>query len=216
MGVIDPAGRARAAIVLLWVWLLADAAFTASQALLIWVVSDADRLAAGNDPDGWPVLADSIAGVTGLAMIAVFIVTIVMVARWTYRVSANAHARSDAMTISPGWAVGWYFVPFANLIKPFEAMREIWQASFSPDDPEAEPVPGLLRAWWGLWLASSIAGNLSFQISMRMQTVEGLELSAWIDIATFVFDVPLVLVLTRLIARLSAQQAHLNDADVFE
>ena len=28
------------------------------------------------------------------------------------------------MTISAGWAIGWFFVPFANLVMPYQAMKE--------------------------------------------------------------------------------------------
>ena len=68
------------------------------------------------------------------------------------------------MTISPGWAVGWYFVPFANLVKPYQGMKEAWMASHFRDNWHGEPTPALLVWWWGLWLVTNILANISFRI----------------------------------------------------
>jgi hypothetical protein len=70
-----------------------------------------------------------------------------VVGRWIYRASVNAHALRSEMTITPAWAVGWYFVPFANLVKPLHAMREIWLASHESDGSYDERVP-ILALWW--------------------------------------------------------------------
>ncbi|WP_322964484.1 DUF4328 domain-containing protein [Sphingomonas fuzhouensis] len=43
---------------------------------------------------------------------------------WVYVINRNAQQWSDAMTIGPGWNVGWFFVPVASLWKPFDGIRE--------------------------------------------------------------------------------------------
>lgn len=96
--------------------------------------------------------------------------TFIIVGRWIYRASANAHAITDEMDISPGWAVGWYFIPFANLVKPFQAMKEIWRASHrvgAGDDPRGSAILGW---WWGLWLLYNVLGNISFRMEMNEGT----------------------------------------------
>ena len=46
---------------------------------------------------------------------------------WIYRASENLHSlSSDQMRFSPQGAVGWYFVPLANLFRPYQTMQEIW------------------------------------------------------------------------------------------
>jgi len=90
-----------------------------------------------------------------------------VVGRWIYRASANAHAITDEMIISPGWAVGWYFVPFANLVKPFQAMKEIWLASHRAGAGYEPRGSAILGWWWGLWLLSNMLGNASFRMEMR-------------------------------------------------
>ena len=55
---------------------------------------------------------------------------------WIRRANVNADALvASGMEFTPGWAVGWFFVPFANLYKPYQAMAEIYRAS----DPNADP-----------------------------------------------------------------------------
>ena len=90
------------------------------------------------------------------------------------------------MTITPGWAVGWHFVPFASLVKPFHAVVEIWKVSANPNDPESVLWPEtLLRSWWALWLIANIGANISF----RMVGSPDLGLSVtgeWIDVVSSV------------------------------
>ena len=63
---------------------------------------------------------------------AVTLITVVFFAMWIYRAAANVVAANVVgFDFTPGWAVGWYFVPFANLVQPFLAMRQIWNASHS-------------------------------------------------------------------------------------
>lgn len=33
-------------------------------------------------------------------------------------------------TMTPGWAVGFYFIPIALIWKPFQGMSQIWSATF--------------------------------------------------------------------------------------
>jgi Domain of unknown function (DUF4328) len=67
----------------------------------------------------------------------------------------------------PGWAVGCYFVPIANLFRPYIEMQEIWCAS----DPEQLdrprswqkcPPTNLIRFWWISFLAASFLSGLGF------------------------------------------------------
>jgi hypothetical protein len=78
---------------------------------------------------------------------------------WIYRVACNVRALgAKGLDDSPGWAVGWYAVPFMNFVRPMRAMTQVWLASQAPARWQKLGTPGLLRVWWGFW----IAGNLSY------------------------------------------------------
>ena len=94
---------------------------------------------------------------------------------WQHRAQANVWVvgGDPAPTIKPGWAVGWWFVPFANLFMPFKAVRELSQhsAAMRGERPEASSVT--LGTWWTLWLATLLVGvagvlSLSGLVSSRM------------------------------------------------
>jgi hypothetical protein len=92
-------------------------------------------------------------GAIWLSMYATCAVTAL---RWIYLANSNAHALgAERMQFTPAWAIGWYFVPLANLWKPYQAMKEVWQASTSRTDWREVKAPALLRWWWALWLLST-------------------------------------------------------------
>ena len=77
---------------------------------------------------------------------------------WSYRAMSVAHDLTPTLTISPGWSIGWYFVPVATLWKPYEAMREIWKGS-AADNETAARAP-LIGWWWAAWIGRAILGLL--------------------------------------------------------
>jgi hypothetical protein len=81
------------------------------------------------------------------------------IAMWIYRAHANlAVMKCRDLKYSPGWAVGWYFIPIANLIEPFRAMRELWHRSHSLEPGTVRDAPEM-APWWGTFIA---ANTLSF------------------------------------------------------
>lgn len=88
------------------------------------------------------------------ANIGTFVLIVIAFCIWTYQAARNAKSLSTLpQKISPGWAVGWYFVPLANLWMPFKSVREIWWRSAWP---QVERAPPILNIWWILWVACNI------------------------------------------------------------
>jgi hypothetical protein len=86
----------------------------------------------------------------------VLVACALMFCLWTYRVAKNAAAMGARLSISPGWSVGYYFIPIVSWWMPYSAMTQVWDAS-SPDprsDPYQQRSHGLLIGWWLSWLAS--------------------------------------------------------------
>ena len=56
-------------------------------------------------------------------------------------VSKPAGAGAGGLRYTPGWAVGWLFVPFANLVVPYFVFTEIWRNSIpaTADGTKANP-----------------------------------------------------------------------------
>lgn len=148
--------------------------------------------------------------VAALGVTLAFLSCVIVVGRWIYRASANAHAISDEMTISPGWAVGSYFVPILNLFRPYQAMREVWLASHFRGNWHAEPTPSLLIAWWALWIITNILGNLAWRLD-----ASNLEAALIFDVTGAVLNAPLSVALIVLMRRIARAQAGAGYDEVF-
>jgi hypothetical protein len=95
----------------------------------------------------------------GVARLVVLLATGVVFLMWIYRANLNCRGfGATGMKFTPGWAVGWYFVPVANLVYPFLAMREIWRVSTDPAQWEKVPGSFLLGIWWTFWLLTWFLG----------------------------------------------------------
>jgi hypothetical protein len=124
------------------------------------------------ESDGSAVAA-SLYIVIGLCALVASLMLIVVFAIWIYRAAANVHeAEVAGFEYTPGWSVGWYFIPFANLVKPFHAMRQIWNASHG-NHFDLDIGATVLTTWWAFWLSSNIANNISSRISFNAVTQEG-------------------------------------------
>ena len=108
--------------------------------------------------------SDSIA-LAALGELLTLLTAYVIGAVWIYNAACNARALgARGLQISPGWAVGWYFVPLMSLFKPFQGMEEIWTASASAAGWRSQRTPALLRWWWGAWLLANVAGAAVFRL----------------------------------------------------
>jgi hypothetical protein len=104
------------------------------------------------------------AGLSYLLSFVALIASIVIIGMWIYRANANLRAAGfDDLEYSPGWAVGWYFIPIANLFKPFQAMREVWAVSHREAEGFTSQTDYRLTAWWGFWLVGNMISNVAFR-----------------------------------------------------
>ena len=170
-----------------------------------------DEYGAFPDPGG-------ISLVTGGVRLVVLIVTLVtafVVLKWIYRANRNAHALGRGLDSNPPWAVGWFFIPFASLWKPFEAMAETWKVSRDAEGWKRRATPDLLRWWWGFWLTGSLVGNVSFRVSLMARDVQGLAWATGLELISAVAFVGSGLLLKRIVEDVTRAQTHQMNAGVF-
>lgn len=155
------AGLARATQVLLGLLVASN---------VVGLIVDIGRYRSARDVDfGEASFEAFFGGGNGLALLVSLVSSIIVVPTaivflvWRYRIQQNL---SDALgagglEFTPGWAVGWWFVPILNLWKPKQAMDEAWLAS----DPlataggrgwAARRSDPLITWWWALWLLSGL------------------------------------------------------------
>ena len=85
------------------------------------------------------------------------IVIAVLFLRMLYKAVQRAKGFATPFTyVSPGWAVGYWFIPLMNLYRPFEVVKALFKACTA--EAGGKPAAGeqLLGAWWALFLLSNI------------------------------------------------------------
>jgi hypothetical protein len=170
----NPAGLAQVLLVTLYVDLAVNALNFVADALGFQSVSRIDPdtpISSGGMIPGEGAIS-VLQGLGGLLQALVFIVCGFFCLKWIYRVSLNAHSLTSDMKITPAWGVGWFFVPFACLWKPFEGVRETWQVSAASGPGwKTQPTPPLLGWWWGFWIVANILGNIAFRLQMGATSI---------------------------------------------
>lgn len=138
----------------------------------------------------------------------VFFVSGFLILRWIHRANYNARQLgADDLTFTPGWAIGYYFIPIVSLFKPYKAMKEIWEASEDAADEDASGSNWLLPTWWTLWIVSSLLGQISLRMTTRASEIDQLmNLNLLNQVANLV-DIPLALVFLSIVTRVHDMQS---------
>ena len=120
--------------------------------------------------------------VMGITQLIVFAASTIVFCMWIFR--SNKLARSlgaSAMTYTPGWSVGWFFVPIANLFKPYFAVKEIYLATMDPKgfdtEQEVESQPeslNILKLWWLVYLIDRFLGTAATRLAFRADAIDEL------------------------------------------
>lgn len=181
----DNSGRARTAFVLLWVTVV----FTLIQLVgnvIQFAMTDLSELESqamaapgtavpGASPFGGgeftgAMVAQLAFGCVGIIGGIVWVVMVVFYMMWQHRAVWNAQAQGNQTKFSPAWSVGWWFIPFANLVFVGLVLRDLWRASAGRGS--ASGLPNVIWAlWvlpWALMLATFVGG-----IIVAVQSVNG-------------------------------------------
>jgi hypothetical protein len=176
-----------------------------------------ERAAGGVPPlqDGATrILADLLAIMLLVGFIA-FIVSAVTFLVWFDKARCNLPALgAEHLKYKRGWAVGGFFVPFLNLVRPFQVMCEVWHAS----DPEEKslPTPIQMQArrqitpplagwWWALCILSGFLGWIEFKLVKQQG-------ASWISIASDIVHVAGAVVAASVIKTVTERQARRHHA----
>lgn len=76
------------------------------------------------------------------------VVIVVFFVLWKYSASHNARRLGANMKFSPGWSIAYYFIPFLNLWRPYQAMKEIWNVSHNSMSCKSKKSGKIVVFWW--------------------------------------------------------------------
>jgi Domain of unknown function (DUF4328) len=104
--------------------------------------------------------------VVAAAQVLVLVFAAIFFLRWFRRAYANVPAISSVEPRwTPGWAVGYWFIPVLGLFGPKQIANEIWQST----DPRAGSEHRLVDAWWGVWLLANALTLVGYNLSSGAQ-----------------------------------------------
>jgi hypothetical protein len=146
------------------------------------------------------------------------VVTFFVFGRWIVLAHRNLDALgAHYLDFRPGWAVGWFFIPIANLWKPFQAMRSLWRHSHSVHRAELQDDTWVLPTWWALWLIFLFMGNVSQSVSRNANGLADYRAITEAALAGGVVDVVLCIVASILVTRTwRAQAAQRENPERYE
>lgn len=168
-------------------------------------------LAATLTPTMFRSMIAPVATTVDMAALCFKIATMIVFARWIYVAGRNLVA-AEVMDLefSPASRIWWFFVPIASLFKPFQGMRELWNASrgvIPTDTPNT-----LVAIWWGLWLLANFIGYFTGMLAGGVNNPT----LAWLSAAA---DIAVAIAAIRLIREIATSQEHLDSggtlAEVF-
>lgn len=152
----------RVARVLLLVSIAVLAVSILSNGIQWWII---ERVASGGVTREEAAASDARQRFLGVSQVLMQVATGVVFLVWFYNAHRNLSKLGMGTTIySSGWAVGGFFVPFLNIVRPAQVMSEVWHGSGpSPQLPGgAKPgIPVQVWWWWALFLVSSAVEGLA-------------------------------------------------------
>jgi hypothetical protein len=156
-------------------------------------------------------------GAIGILQFLITLATAAAFLTWFYRMHKNLpRLGARNLQYSPGWAVGGFFVPFLNLVRPYQVMREVWCRSYPPSSesgatpegqPPQPPALTLVGWWWGLFLLSGAFGRISARIALAGDpTLQQLKIGSVASLISDLMDIPTAWLAIRIIGTITLWQ----------
>lgn len=146
--------------------------------------------------EGAATANDTRQGIMGLVQFAHYIATVVFFIMWFRRAYWNVHVVSNEAQHSEGWAAGSWFVPFLNLVRPYQIMKEIWNETQKAIAPERFKSDQLVGWWWATFLTGGILDNIAARLTWRAYDLEQFKTAAaFMTISDLFSFIPLILII---------------------
>lgn len=207
------ATRSRVVLALLIVWIAGALALVVVNLLRLDLVN---RIASGQLVTLDEARAsDSLVSGVALASVGVYVLAGIAVLVWLHRVVRNNQSLGERyLRFSPGFAIGCWFIPFANLVLPYQAVREAWGASdpglrwSTPDTRRRSPGGGFVVAWWLMFIAGSLAGlaTLGYGPNSDVDALTRIRAITDITVVQEALHLAAALLLIAIVTRLTSRQ----------
>lgn len=191
-------GYSRAAVVGLWGYVLAAIAMIVIELIVVVIIRQGELSFVTFEQ-----LEVAEQFTMGIAVF-IFLFTMVTYCTWKHRSYHNLKALGvGLLRYSPNWAIGSYFVPILNLVRPFRAMNDIWNGTFY--SPLAANV-ALVSWWWTAWIIGNMVTRASKGVLKSAETVDSVTAGIGVGVLGGLIMIAAALTLIRIIGRVTAAQ----------
>ena len=94
--------------------------------------------------------------------IALMLAAFILNSIWIYTSAKTIQVHSsEKLKSSPGWSVGWFFIPIAQLWKPYQALKSISDISVKLAGNTEDAIPRFIfPVWWIFYLLTIFVDRL--------------------------------------------------------
>jgi hypothetical protein len=135
---------------------------------------------------------------------------------WLHGAYQNrASVGTQRSRFSPAWSAAYWFIPFINVVRAYQVMKDLWLRSDSPNDRDAYdtlPAPDLLRGWWGTSVAWGVLAPVVGVLAQEARTPQELTNLTDLGMVVNVIGVIAGVLAIRVVREIDAQQRALNPA----
>ena len=156
--------------------------------------------------------------ISQLLYIIVFFISLIIYFIWIRQAYRNLYSLQLKPTeYSSAWAIGAYFVPFLNLVRPYTMMKEIWYGSqpvsdetnfHSSESHFGLSSSGFIKLWWGAFLFDQFITIRSLRFGMKAESYQQILVSYWMDIISGVTGIVVLIILLYLIQTVNEWQSE--------
>lgn len=157
----------------------------------------------------------------GIIQIIVFVLSAITFIQWFRRAYFNLHLRVNHLSETEGWAAGCWFVPIMNFYKPYQIMKEMFQAThFFLKRNDVHTTEHLSTAtlglWWTFWIIDRFVGQFVFKYSLKAETIAELTTTTIAEIISNGIGIFLALITIKIIKEYSSLETLMHKVKLTE
>lgn len=200
--------KANAAVVMMYVQVgLATVSIAYYMSRILLIMNLQAKVTISNDT---LMLSDNMAIIVARSSSLLTIITAIIFLMWLYDAYRLTKEQFPAgLSSTPGFVVGCYFIPFINLVRPYEFMKELWLArpKVLRDEEKASPTSTVpVGAWWSLMILRGTASWVAIGFSNHQADLEKIKTMSYGSVASFSLAIPAALLTIHLIRSISTQK----------
>jgi hypothetical protein len=157
----------------------------------------------------------------GVIQIIVFVISAITFIQWFRRAYFNLHLRVNHLSETEGWAAGCWFVPIMNFYKPYQIMKEMFQAThffLKRNDVHTREhlSTSSLSLWWTFWIIDRFVGQFVFKYSLKAETIEELTTTTIAQIISNGIGIILAIITVKIIKEYSSLETLMHKVKITE